>query len=81
MISAFERGEINFLVCTSTLIEGVNTKAKNVIVYDQSIGRTRRPIDLFTFNNIRGRSGRMFSHVTGRVYLFKRAPEPPLKDD
>lgn len=76
LVSAFDAGELNFLVCTPTLIEGVNTKAKNVVVYDSKHGP--RTMDLFTFNNIRGRSGRMFEHATGRVYVFKKTPDPPL---
>jgi hypothetical protein len=79
MVSAFDRGEINFLVCTPTLIEGVNTKAKNVVVFDHTIGN-RTPLDLFTFNNIRGRTGRMSNHISGRVYVFKDPPEPPLHE-
>lgn len=79
MVSAFNRGEVSFLVCTPTLIEGVNTTAKNVVVFDHTIGN-RTPLDLFTFNNIRGRSGRMSSHISGRVYVFKDPPEPPLNE-
>jgi hypothetical protein len=59
-------------VCTSTLIEGVNTTAKNVVIVDHKLNR--KALDLFTFNNIRGRSGRMFKHFTGRVYLFGDEP-------
>lgn len=33
MVRAFEEGKLKILLCTSTLIEGVNTTAKNVIVY------------------------------------------------
>lgn len=76
LVSAFDAGQLNFLVCTPTLIEGVNTKAKNVVVYDSRHGP--RTMDLFTFNNVRGRSGRMFEHATGRVYVFKKTPDPPL---
>ncbi len=76
VVRAFEDGQIRFLVCTSTLIEGVNTKAKNIIVLDHQI--QRKAIDFFTFNNIRGRSGRMFSHFVGRVYLFHPEPSPGL---
>lgn len=79
IVSAFDEGEINFLVCTPTLIEGVNTKAKNVVVLDQTIG-TETPIDLFTYNNIRGRTGRMGAHISGRVYVFEEPPAPPLKE-
>jgi hypothetical protein len=75
-VRAFNDGLIRFLVCTSTLIEGVNTKAKNIIVYDHKINK--QPIDLFTFNNIRGRSGRMFKHYVGHVYVFHAPPETSL---
>ncbi len=78
-VGAFDRGEVNFLICTPTLIEGVNTKAKNVVIYDQTIG-TQTPIDLFTYNNIRGRSGRMSAHISGRVFVFEEPPAPPLKE-
>lgn len=76
MVRAFNDGLLRFLVCTSTLIEGVNTKAKNVIIYDNKIARQK--FDYFTFNNIRGRSGRMFQHFVGRVYLFDPPPEAEL---
>ena len=32
MVRAFNDGLLKFLICTSTLIEGVNTKAKNVVI-------------------------------------------------
>ena len=34
MVRAFEEHQIRFLVCTSTIIEGVNTAAENVTIYD-----------------------------------------------
>jgi hypothetical protein len=76
VVHAFDAGEIRFLICTSTLIEGVNTKAKNIIIFDHVIDR--KPIDLFTFNNIRGRAGRMKEHFVGHVYLFHPEPEQQL---
>jgi hypothetical protein len=76
MVRAFEQGRINFLICTSTLIEGVNTQAKNVVVLDDRISNRR--IDFFTFNNILGRGGRMFRHFTGRVFLFHDQPGEEL---
>ena len=75
-IKLFNEGKIRYLICTSTLIEGVNTKAKNVIVYDNKIARTK--FDYFTFNNICGRSGRMGSHFIGHIYLFHEPPAPEL---
>ncbi|MBS8239748.1 MAG: helicase-related protein [Marinobacter sp.] len=76
IVREFNEGHIKFLVCTSTLIEGVNTSAKNVIVVDRNIGN--QPYNFFTFNNIRGRSGRMFQHFIGNVYLFNQPPQEEL---
>src|SRR5690606_33196635 len=45
MIRAFEEGKIKILLCTSTLIEGVNTSAKNVVIYDSMLNR--KPLDFF----------------------------------
>jgi hypothetical protein len=76
VVRAFNEERIRFLICTSTLIEGVNTKAKNVVIWDNRIAN--RALDFFTFNNIRGRSGRMFQHFVGRVFLFDDPPPEEL---
>ena len=75
-VRAFNEGKLKFLVCTSTLIEGVNTKAKNVIILDDIIGGQK--YDYFTFNNIKGRSGRMFHHFIGKVFVFHQPPQEQL---
>ncbi|WP_295880880.1 DEAD/DEAH box helicase [uncultured Thiohalocapsa sp.] len=79
VIRAFNQGELQFLICTSTIIEGVNTRAKNVVIFDNRIGRNRR-LDFFTFNNIRGRSGRMFHHFIGKVFVFDEPPDEDFFD-
>ncbi len=81
IVDLFNEAKINILICTSTLIEGVNTNAKNIIIYDDCITR-RTKLDMFTFNNISGRSGRMFEHFVGNVYIFGEKPkvELPLID-
>lgn len=76
VVRAFDAGRLSLLVCTSTLIEGVNTKAKNVVILDDKINMSR--FDLFTFNNIRGRSGRMGHHIIGDVYVFHEPPQTAL---
>jgi hypothetical protein len=76
VVRAFNDDRLKTLVCTSTLIEGVNTKARNVIILDNKINQRR--FDFFTFNNIRGRSGRMLQHFVGHVYLFHPEPTPEL---
>lgn len=77
LVRLFNGGIIDYLVCTSTLIEGVNTAARNVVVVDNKINKKK--YDYFTFNNIRGRSGRMWQHYVGHVYLFNAPPEPELE--
>jgi hypothetical protein len=72
-----ENEGMRYLVCTSTIIEGVNTKAKNIVLYDNTIGGNKK-IDYFTFNNICGRSGRMLKHYVGNIYLFHPAPQQDL---
>ena len=77
-VRLFNAGMLKILVCTSTLIEGVNTAAKHVIIYDNKI--SKKPIDYFTYRNIQGRSGRMFRHFIGTVHLFHDPPQPDLLD-
>lgn len=79
VVRYFNSGKLPILICTSTLIEGVNTSAKNVIIYDNKIAG-RKALDFFTFNNIKGRSGRMFKHFIGKVFVFGKPPDAELFD-
>jgi Helicase conserved C-terminal domain len=73
IVDAFNNNSIRWLFCTSTLIEGVNTSAKNVVLYDKEKGTKK--IDFFDYKNIAGRSGRMKKHFIGNVYRFEKRPE------
>jgi len=72
IVDAFNAGGIQYLFCTSTLIEGVNTTAKNVVLFDKRKGM--KPIDFFDYRNITGRSGRMKIHYIGKVFRFHEEP-------
>lgn len=72
----FNANKIRFLICTSTIIEGVNTVAKNVVIYDNRDGT--RGIDKFTHGNIKGRAGRMGIHFVGKVFCLEAIPEDNL---
>lgn len=74
LVRLFNEGRLPFLLVTSTLIEGVNTTARTVIVLDNKIAN--RKYDYFTYSNIRGRSGRMLRHYVGRVVVFNPEPAP-----
>lgn len=73
MIKLFNSGAIRVLLCTSTIIEGVNTSAKNVIIYDR---RNANPVvSMFTYKNIQGRAGRMGRYFVGNVHCLEKRPE------
>lgn len=71
-VQMFDRRALKAMICTSTLIEGVNTSAANVFIYDKEINRT--DFDFFSFANIRGRVGRMMRHFVGNAYLYHEPP-------
>lgn len=72
-IAYFNQGSLRYLFCTSTIIEGVNTTAKNVVIFDEKKGS--KSIDFFDYSNIKGRSGRMMQHYLGKVYNFNLVPD------
>lgn len=74
VIDYFNKGELNYLFCTTTIIEGVNTSAKNIIFFDKTKGLNTL-IDYFDYSNIKGRAGRLMIHYTGTIFNFN--PVPP----
>ena len=74
LIRLFNEGQLSYLTCTSTIIEGVNTSAESVIIFDNKQG-TKIIRDRFTFNNISGRAGRLGKHFTGRIISYYPLPD------
>lgn len=72
-IRYFNGKQLRYLFCTNTIIEGVNTSAKNVVYYDNCIGK--RPVDYFDYANIRGRAGRLMEHYIGNVINLRKPPQ------
>lgn len=73
IIQYFNEKQLRYIFCTSTIIEGVNTSAKNVVIFDGTKGK--KAIDFFDYNNIKGRSGRLMEHYVGKVYNFVEPPD------
>lgn len=67
-----EKG-IRNLISTSSIIEGVNTSAENVVIWRNRKGIAK--LDDFTYKNIIGRGGRMFKHFIGKIYILEQPPE------
>lgn len=65
----FDRGKIDFLVCTSTLLHGVNLPATNLFMMNPTKGE-RIPISAFEFWNLAGRAGRLGKDFEGNIYLI-----------
>ncbi len=67
----FKEREINYVFCTSTLLEGVNLPAKNVFILNNKNGRTAfQPID---FWNLAGRAGRLKHELSGNIICIKES--------
>ncbi|MCU0105110.1 DEAD/DEAH box helicase [Acholeplasma vituli] len=79
-----EESDLNKLLCTSTLLEGVNTSAKNIIITRPSRLSDKRK-DFFTafdFYNLVGRTGRLNKHLIGIAYYIKSKDDPEyLQED
>ncbi|OGO89326.1 MAG: hypothetical protein A2Y24_04180 [Clostridiales bacterium GWE2_32_10] len=78
--------EYNKMLCTSTLLEGVNTTAKNIIITKPSRSNPKellpKPFTAFDFYNLVGRTGRLYKHFLGTAYYLKGANDPVYtKDD
>lgn len=61
---------INYLFCTTSLTEGINSAAKNVVIYDKKIG-TGDPLGTLDRKNIEGRAGRFMQHFIGRIFYLE----------
>ncbi len=66
-----KHGLVN-IISTSSIIEGVNTSAENVILWMNKNGTS--PLNDFTYRNIIGRGGRMFKHFVGKIYILDKPP-------
>ncbi len=65
--------EINTIISTSSIIEGVNTSAERVVIWNNKNGSTK--LTDFDYRNIVGRSGRMFRHFVGDVFVLEAPPQ------
>ncbi|WP_442603071.1 DEAD/DEAH box helicase [Paenibacillus sp. KN14-4R] len=76
-LDLYDRKDSNYsrLLCTSTLLEGVNTSAKHIII-SKPARTSDENFDAFDFYNLVGRSGRMFEHYLGIAHYIKGPTDP-----
>ncbi|WP_304948816.1 DEAD/DEAH box helicase [Streptococcus sinensis] len=73
----FNQGKLNVIFATTSLIEGVNTSAKNIVIFDMK--KSNKSLSYFDFNNIKGRAGRMMQHYSGNIFYFDTPPVKTLE--
>jgi len=66
--TAFHNGSLSYLVCTTTLFQGVNLPARNVFIDKVKRGRNDQLEEDDVWNFV-GRAGRLMHDVAGNVFL------------
>lgn len=61
---------LHYIISTSSLIQGVNTSAENIIFWQRKNGNSN--LKSLDYKNLIGRSGRMFQYFIGKVYLLDK---------
>ena len=65
----FEDKVIDYIFCTSTLLEGVNLPAKNIFIFSNAIGNSKfSDVD---FWNLAGRAGRLSKELSGNIICVR----------
>ncbi len=77
--AAVARGDVDDLVCTSTLLSGVNLPARNIFLFRPEKGSSR-PMQGVDFWNLAGRAGRLMREFQGNIFLvdYDRWSSQPL---
>ena len=79
IIEFFNKDIIKYIFSTTTITEGVNTSAKNIIITSDNKGR--KELKHFDAQNIAGRAGRFTKHYKGNVIILSRKFEEILKEE
>ena len=85
LLSLFNSQESGFdkIICTSTLLEGVNTQAEYLIITKpnrSSMSNPRSQFSAFDFFNLVGRTGRLYKYYVGHCFYIKEPADPDFFD-
>ncbi|MCI5159330.1 MAG: hypothetical protein D3906_13025 [Candidatus Electrothrix sp. AUS1_2] len=67
--SLFKDGDISYICCTSTLLQGVNLPAKHIIIENPKSGD--EPMTRSDFQNLSGRAGRLLKEFHGNIWCIR----------
>lgn len=65
----YKAGDVKFLFCTSTLLEGVNLPAKNIFILNNKKGLSN--MSRLDFWNLAGRAGRLNHEMAGNIICLR----------
>ena len=65
----YKNGDIRYVFCTSTLLEGVNMPTQNLFILDNR--KHRSELKSIDFWNLAGRAGRMSQELQGNIFCVK----------
>lgn len=79
----FKDNEVDYLICTSTLLEGMNLPAKSIFIRNPQRGKNN-PLNENDFWNLAGRAGRWGKEFSGNIFciephLWEIKPNPDKK--
>lgn len=66
----YQKEEIRYVFCTSTLLEGVNMPTQNIFIIDNRSG-SRTPLSQIDFWNLSGRAGRLTRELEGNIFCVQ----------
>lgn len=77
---AVANGHVDYLVCTSTLLQGVNLPVRNIFMCQPERGKSH-PLESSDFWNLSGRAGRLRREFQGNIFLidYSRWKTRPLE--
>ena len=64
----YKNGKVKYICCTSTLLQGVNLPAKNIIIDNPKSGD--KPMSRPDFLNLSGRAGRLLKEFHGNIWCI-----------
>lgn len=65
----YKNGDLNFVFCTSTLLEGVNMPTQNLFILDHK--KSKKSLTTIDFWNLAGRAGRLARELQGNIFCIK----------
>jgi superfamily II DNA/RNA helicase len=77
VLNLFNKGVFDLMFCTTTITEGVNTYAKNMVLLNSKKGQNT-PLTFFDVKNIIGRAGRYYHNFIGRFFITDKNIVPLL---